>query len=94
MCECELIFLKLAMCVCAVFFRCAQCDRNFARFLSTKVTNFISNLNDDFSMDSFYICYISVRQKLEILGFLPMGFFILSSLQQGRHRRGARAQAR
>ena len=50
----------------------------FARFFITKDTNFISNLNDDFSGDSFYVYYVSVRRKLEILGFLPMDFFILT----------------
>jgi hypothetical protein len=73
--------LKLAMCVRAVFFRCAKCDRNFARFFIIKDTNFISHLNDDFSEDSFYVYYVSVRRKLDILGFLPMGFFILTFIQ-------------
>ena len=73
--------LKLAMCVCAVFFRYAKCDRNFARFFTLKDTNLISHLNDDFSEDFFNVYYVSVRLKLEILRFLPMFFFILTFVQ-------------
>lgn len=73
--------LKLAICVRVVFLRCVKCDRNFAHFCITKDTNFISNSNDDFSGDSFYLHYISVRQKLETLGFLPVVFFILTFIQ-------------
>ena len=65
----------------AVFFKCAKCDRNFACVFILKDTNFISNSNDIFSGDSFYVYYVSVRRKLEILGFSPMGFLILTFIQ-------------
>jgi hypothetical protein len=61
---------QVALCECepmrVVFFRCAKCNRNFAHFCITKDTNFISNSNDGFSGDSFYLYFVSVRQKLEI----------------------------
>ena len=47
----------------------------FFYFFVTKTSNFISNMNDDFDKDSFEVHYISVRQKLVILGFLPKTFF-------------------
>ena len=40
----------------------------FFNFLVTKSSNFISNLNDDFHDASFEVYYISVSQKLAILG--------------------------
>ena len=63
----HLFWLELPMCVSVVFF---SCDRNFACFFIIKGTTFISHVNDDFSDNSFYLYFVSVRQKLEILGFL------------------------
>jgi hypothetical protein len=46
----------------------------FFIFFIKKVSNFISNLNDDFHEASFEVYYISVHQKLVILGFSPQFF--------------------
>ena len=55
MCECDPILVETCnVRVCGIF-RCAKCDFNFACFFITKDTNFISNLNEDFSVDSFYV---------------------------------------
>ena len=51
----------------------------FFNFFITKVSYFVSNLNDDFHEASFEVYYISVSQKLAILGFSPQIFFILTS---------------
>ena len=51
----------------------------FFNFVITKVY-FVSNLNDDFHEASFEVYYISVSQKLGILGFSPQIFFILTSV--------------
>ena len=48
-------------------------------FFSTKVSHFVSNLNDDFHEASFGVYYVSISQKLVILGFSPQIFFILTS---------------
>ena len=48
-------------------------------FFITKVSDFVSNLNDD-SEASFEVYYVSVSQKLVILGFSPKIFFILTSI--------------
>ena len=66
--------LKLAMCVRAVFFRCAKCDHNFARFFITKDTNLISNQNDDFSGDSFNVYYVCLS-KIGDFRIFAYGFF-------------------
>ena len=52
----------------------------FLNFFITKVSYFISNMNDDFHEASFEVYYISVSQKLTILGFSPQIFFILTSV--------------
>ena len=52
----------------------------FFNFFITKVSYFVSNLNDDFHEASFEVYYISVSQKLVILGFSPQIFFILTSV--------------
>ena len=52
----------------------------FFNFFITKVSYFVSNLNDDFHEASFEVYYISVSQKLTILGFSPQIFFILTSV--------------
>ena len=52
----------------------------FFNFFITKVSYFVSNLNDDFPEASFEVYYISVSQKLTILGFSPQIFFILTSV--------------
>ena len=49
-------------------------------FFITKVSYFVSNMNDDFHETSFKVYYVSVSQKLVILGFLPQIFFILTSV--------------
>jgi hypothetical protein len=46
----------------------------FSTFFIAKSSNFISNINDDFYEASFEVYYISVRQKLAILGFLSKVF--------------------
>ena len=52
----------------------------FFNFFITKVSYFVSNLNDDFHEASFEVYYVSVSQKLVILGFSPQIFFILTSV--------------
>ena len=52
----------------------------FFTFFITKVSYFVSNLNDDSHEASFEVYYISVSQKLTILGFSPQIFFILTSV--------------
>ena len=52
----------------------------FFNFFITKVSYFVSNLNDDFHEASFEVYYVSVSQKLGILGFSPQIFFILTSV--------------
>ena len=52
----------------------------FFNFFISKSSNFISNMNDDFYEASFEVYYISVRQKLVILGFSHKIFFILTSV--------------
>ena len=54
-------------------------NRLFFNFFITKVSYFVSNLNDDFHEASFEVYYVSVSQKLVILGFSPQIFFILTS---------------
>ena len=48
------------------------------KFFTTKSSNFISNINEDFYEAFFEVYYIFVRQKLAILGFSPKIFFILT----------------
>ena len=55
-------------------------NRLFFNFFITKVSYFVSNLNDDFHEASFEVYYVSVSQKLVILGFSPQIFFILTSV--------------
>ena len=52
----------------------------FFNFFITKVSYFVSNLYEDFSEASFEVYYISVSQKLAILGFSHQIFFILTSV--------------
>ena len=52
----------------------------FFFFFLTKVSYFVSNINDDFHEASFEVYYVSVSQKLGILGFSPQIFFILTSV--------------
>ena len=52
----------------------------FFTFFITKVSYFVSNMNDDFHEASFEVYYVSVSQKLVILGFSPQIFFILTSV--------------
>ena len=55
-------------------------NRFFFNYFITKSSNFISNINDDFDEASFEVYYVSVSQKLVILGFSPQIFFILTSV--------------
>ena len=55
-------------------------NRLFFNFSITKVSYFVSNLNEDFHEASFEVYYVSVSQKLGILGFSPQIFFILTSV--------------
>ena len=50
----------------------------FFNFFILKVSYFVSNLNDDFHEDFFEVNYVSVSQKLVILGFSSQIFFILT----------------
>ena len=52
----------------------------FFNFFITKSTNSISNINEDFYEASFEVNYISVSQKLAILGFSSKIFFTLTSV--------------
>ena len=52
----------------------------FFNIFITTVSYFVSNLNDDFHEASFEVYYVSVSQKLVILGFSPLIFFILTSV--------------
>ena len=55
-------------------------NRFFFTFFITKVSYFVSNMNDDFHEASFEVYYVSVSQKLVILEFSPQFFFILTSV--------------
>ena len=46
----------------------------------TKVSYFISNINDNFHEASFEVYYVFVSQKLVILEFSPQFFFVLTSV--------------
>jgi hypothetical protein len=46
----------------------------FFNFFITKVSDFVSNLNDNFSEASFEVYYLSVSQKLVMSGFSPIFF--------------------
>ena len=49
-CVCRTHFGCNLRCACVqCFLMVAKCDHNFARFFTKKGSNFISNLNDDFS---------------------------------------------
>ena len=63
-----------------IFLEWKSRNRLFFNFFITKVSYFVSNLNDDFHEASFEVYYISVSQKLTILGFSPQIFFILTSV--------------
>ena len=49
-------------------------NRLFFNFFITKVSYFVSNLSNNFSEASFEVYYVSVSQKLAILGFSPQIF--------------------
>ena len=55
-------------------------NRLFFNFFITKVSYFVSNHNDNFPEASFEVYYISLSQKLAILGFSSQIFFILTSV--------------
>ena len=55
-------------------------NRLFFNFFITKVSYFVSNMNDDFHEASFEVYYISVSQKLAILGFSSKIFLTLTSV--------------
>ena len=52
----------------------------YSIFFITKVFYFVSYLNEDFHEASFEVYYVSVSQKMVILGFSPQIFFILTSV--------------
>ena len=52
----------------------------FFNFFIAKVSYIVSKPNDDFHEASFEVYYVSVSQKLVILGFSPQIFFILTSV--------------
>ena len=52
----------------------------FQFFYKKKVSYIVSKPNDDFHEASFEVYYVSVSQKLVILGFSPQIFFILTSV--------------
>ena len=58
-------------------------NRLFFNFFITKVSYFVSNLNDDFHEASFEVYYISVSQKLTILELSHQIFFILTLVTSG-----------
>jgi hypothetical protein len=47
-------WLKLAMCVCAVIFRLAMCDHNFARF-EEKMSFFLGYLSQKLAKNQFFL---------------------------------------
>ena len=62
------------------FFGAKIAKSTFFNFFITKVSYFVSNHNDNFPEASFEVYYISLSQKLAILGFSPQIFFILTSV--------------
>ena len=52
----------------------------FKKIFIKKVSYIVSKPNDDFHEASFEVHYISVSQKLAILGILLQIFFILTSV--------------
>ena len=52
----------------------------FFNFFIIKVSYIVSKPNGDFHKASFEVYYISVSQKLAILGISPQIFFILTSV--------------
>ena len=52
----------------------------FFNFFIAKGSYIVSKPNDDFHEASFEVYYVSVSQKLGILGFSPQIFFILTSV--------------
>ena len=48
-----------------------EIDFFFFNLFRTKVSYFVSNMNDDFHEASFEVYYVSVSQKLVILEFSP-----------------------
>ena len=62
------------------FFDRKSQNRFYFNFFVTKVSCFVSNLNYNFPEASFEVYYVSVGQKLAILGFSPKIFFILTSV--------------
>ena len=52
----------------------------FFNFFIAKDSYIVSKPNDDFHEASFEVYYVSVSQKLGILGFSPQIFFILTSV--------------
>ena len=52
----------------------------FSIFFIAKGSYIVSKPNDDFHEASFEVYYVSVSQKLAILGISPQIFFILTSV--------------
>ena len=65
------------------FFQAKIAKSFFFQFFHNKsllVFSFVSNMNGDFPEASFEVYYVSVSQKLAILGISPQIFFILTSV--------------
>ena len=60
------------------FFEQKSRNNFFFHFFITQVSYVVSNMNDDFHEASFEVYYVSVSQKLVILGFSHQIFFILT----------------
>ena len=63
-------------------FFCENREINFFSFFFfiTKVSYIVAQHNDDFHEASFEVYYVSVSQKLVILGFSPQNFYISTSV--------------
>ena len=63
-----------------IFWERKSRNQLFFNFLVVKGSYIVSKPNDDFHEASFEVYYVSVSQKLGILGFSPQIFFILTSV--------------
>ena len=63
-----------------IFLEWKSWNQLFFHFFIAKGSYIVSKPNDDFHEASFEVYYVSVSQKLAILGFSPQIFFILTSV--------------
>ena len=68
------------------FFGAKIAKSTFFQFFIAKGSYIVSKPNDDFHEASFEVYYISVSQKLAILGISPQIFFILTSVTSNTSR--------